>query len=154
MKKVVLYSLFFVMGTACNESSTDSTKQVEHSAEVKPDIVTSTPLTSSWKGIQKMNDEDFSKKMAATPGLTVVDFSAEWCGPCKLLHPILVSLANEMEGKVNFGNVDVDESPNIATELAITGIPLLVFYKNGKIVDKIIGLLPKEDLKAKINQHL
>jgi len=161
MKKIVLYSLALITATACNNTATDTGKPIKDSMPQSPVLIprtdtipTSPMVAANWKGILKMNDADFTKKIAATPGLTVVDFSAEWCGPCKKLHPILESLAKQMEGKVNFGNVDVDESPNIATELDISGIPLLVFYKNGKIVDKIIGLLPEADLKAKINEHL
>ncbi|MES2773315.1 MAG: thioredoxin [Bacteroidota bacterium] len=160
MKKIVLYSLVLLMGSSCNQAANDNTNEKADTLNKvtenpQLDTTASKPaVAASWKGILKITDAGFAEKIAATPGLTVVDFSAEWCGPCKQLHPILESLAKQMEGKVNFANVDVDESPNIATELAISSIPLLVFYKDGKIVDKTVGLLPEADIKAKINEHL
>ncbi|MEO7309531.1 MAG: thioredoxin [Chitinophagaceae bacterium] len=161
MKKIVLYSLVFFAAVSCKESSDSSkdgiaadngTTVVAEKTSTEPTIA-SKPATG-WNGILKMNDNGYANKIASTSRLTIVDFSAEWCGPCKQLHPILESVAKELDGKVNFGNVDVDESPKIASELAITSIPLLVFYKDGKIVDKTIGLMSEADLKAKINEHL
>lgn len=120
------------------------------------DAATATPLaiTASWNGIKKMTEADFAKTLPIASVLTVVDFSAEWCGPCKRQYPILASIAKQMEGKVNFANIDVDENPNIAQQLGITSIPLLVFYKNGKIVHKVVGLQPEADLISTISEHL
>jgi len=163
MKKNVLYAAFLITCVSCNQVAKEDKPVLSDTNNVSvsstPDTVALTiaaPVAkpANWKGIQKMSDQDFAQKLATANGLTIVDFSAEWCGPCKLLHPIIVSLAKEMEGKVNFGNVDVDESPKAATDVDATSIPLLVFYKDGKIVDKTVGLLSKEELEAKINQHL
>ena len=80
----------------------------------------------------------------------LVDFWAEWCGPCKMIAPAVHDLAEEYTGKLNVAKVDIDNSPEIATKYGIRSIPALIFFRDGKPVDQVIGALPKGALKQKI----
>jgi|TARA_B110000263_G_C15192304_1_gene456636 thioredoxin 1 len=84
----------------------------------------------------------------------LVDFWAEWCGPCKMIAPAVHDLAEEYAGKLNVAKVDIDNSPEIATKYGIRSIPALIFFKDGKPVDQVIGALPKGALKKKIDSVL
>jgi len=84
----------------------------------------------------------------------VVDFWAEWCMPCRMIAPIVEELAKEYAGKVVFGKLNTDENPTIASRYGISAIPTLIFFKNGKPVDKVIGALPKSELKRWIQRNL
>lgn len=81
----------------------------------------------------------------------VVDFWAEWCGPCKMLSPIVSQLAEEYDGKIVVGKCDVEASEDIAAEVGIRNIPTLIFYKNGEEIDRAVGALNKTALKAKFD---
>ena len=85
-------------------------------------------------------------------GLTLVDFWATWCGPCRMVAPIVEELASETSD-VTFAKVDVDENPDVAMGLGITSIPTLMLFKNGKLVDKLIGARPKQDIRQMIDAH-
>ncbi len=84
----------------------------------------------------------------------LVDFWAEWCGPCKMIAPAVHDLAIEYGGKLNVAKLDVDNSPNIAMQYGIRSIPALIFFKEGKPVDQVIGAMPKGALKRKIDSVL
>ena len=84
----------------------------------------------------------------------LVDFWAEWCGPCKMIAPTVHDLAEEYTGKLNVAKVDIDNSPEIATKYGIRSIPALIFFRDGKPVDQVIGALPKGALKKKIDSVL
>lgn len=85
-------------------------------------------------------------------GLTLVDFWATWCGPCRMVAPIVEELAAETQD-VTFAKVDVDENPDVAMGLGITSIPTLMLFKDGKLVDRLIGARPKQDIKQMIDAH-
>jgi thioredoxin 1 len=87
-------------------------------------------------------------------GIVVVDFFATWCGPCKMLAPIFDELSTEMEGKVKFIKVDVDNSTEIANEYNISNIPAMVIFKNGEKKEIIVGFTPKEQIRSKIEPYL
>jgi len=89
---------------------------------------------------------------ASLPG--VIDFWAEWCGPCKLVAPALEELAEEFDGKIIVGKLDVDYNNGIAAQYGIRSIPTLLFFKNGEMVDQIIGAAPKAKIKEKIERLL
>ena len=84
----------------------------------------------------------------------LVDFWAEWCGPCKMIAPAVHDLALEYEGKLNVAKVDVDSNPNIAMRFGVRSIPALIFFKDGEPVDQVVGALPKGALKRKIDSVL
>lgn len=84
----------------------------------------------------------------------IMDFWAEWCGPCRAIAPFVEEAAAEMEGKVLIGKVNIDENPQVTMQFAIKNIPTLIFIKNGEIVDKHVGALRKSDLMDKINAFL
>lgn len=86
--------------------------------------------------------------------LFILDCWAEWCGPCRMIAPILEELAREMKGKVVFGKLDVDKNPQTANKYRISAIPTLMIFKNGKLIDKLVGAYPKPTLVAKIQKYL
>lgn len=86
--------------------------------------------------------------------LVVIDFWAQWCGPCKALGPTIEELATEYEGKAVIGKCDVDENNDIAVQFGVMNIPMLVFVKNGELVDTLVGRVPKETIVEKIEANL
>jgi thioredoxin 1 len=100
------------------------------------------------------NDVNFKKEVLESQLPVLVDFWAVWCGPCKMISPIVEELAVEYADRVKIGKVDVDSSPKTATLYGIMSIPTLVFFKQGKIMDQITGILSKADLKRKIEENL
>jgi thioredoxin 1 len=95
-------------------------------------------------------DGNFESEVLKSEKLSVVDFWAPWCGPCLALGPTIDSLAKEYDGKVNIGKVNVDDNPILGERYGITSIPCVVFIKNGEVVDKQLGLAPKNVLEKKI----
>ena len=94
------------------------------------------------------------EEVLQTDKLVVIDFWAEWCGPCKMIGPIIEEVSEEYKSKVVVGKVDVDNNDEAATKYGIRNIPTILFIKNGEIVDKVVGVTPKELLIEKINQFL
>ncbi len=97
-----------------------------------------------------IKDADFDETIKKY-SILVVDCWAPWCGPCKMMTPIINDLAKEMQGKIVFGKINVDENPMTSMKYKIMSIPTLLVFKNGNLVDKIIGAFPKEELKNKLN---
>lgn len=102
----------------------------------------------------EFTDANFETDVINSDKLTVVDFWAEWCGPCRAIGPVIEELAKDYSGKVNIGKVNVDQNPNVSTNYGITSIPAILFIKGGKVVDKQIGAVPKSVLDKKIQAHL
>jgi thioredoxin 1 len=100
-----------------------------------------------------VTDADFASAVEQQQGLTVVDFWATWCGPCRMIAPILEQLANEYEGKLTVAKLDVDANPRSAARFGVRSIPTLLFFKDGKLVDQVIGAVPKAALEAKLQHH-
>jgi thioredoxin 1 len=86
--------------------------------------------------------------------LAVIDFSAPWCGPCRILEPLLGELAAELEGSVDFWKVDVDRSQQLAIRFGVQAVPTLLFLKSGRVVDRLVGLPPKQALAERVRGHL
>jgi thioredoxin 1 len=103
-------------------------------------------------GTVEFTDANFQSKALNSGKLTIVDFWAEWCGPCRAVGPVVEDLAKEYNGKVNIGKLNVDENPNTCMKYNITSIPTILFIKNGKVVDRLVGAHPKKHLVKKIEQ--
>lgn len=99
-------------------------------------------------------DSNFQTEVLSNQQLTIVDFWAEWCGPCRAIGPVIDQLSQEYAGKVNVGKVNVDENPQVSMNYGITSIPAILFIKNGQVVDKLVGAQPKGNFIKKIEQHL
>jgi thioredoxin 1 len=102
----------------------------------------------------EITDANFAKEVEASDKPVLVDFWAVWCGPCKMLTPIIEELANEYEGKAVIGKVDVDNNQMIATKFGIRGIPTILIFKGGKVVDQIVGAVPKNMIVEKLESHI
>ncbi|MFN8667835.1 MAG: thioredoxin [Gemmatimonadaceae bacterium] len=100
-----------------------------------------------------VTDANFASEIEQASGLSVVDFWAEWCGPCRMVGPIVDQLAAEYAGKVKVTKLDVDASPKTAMKYGVRSIPTILFFKDGKIVDQVIGFAPKPALEQKFKQH-
>jgi thioredoxin 1 len=94
-----------------------------------------------------VTDESFQKEVLEAEQPTFVDFWASWCGPCKMLGPIFEELSGEYSGKVKFAKVNVDENPKIPANYGVRGIPTLIMFKGGKVVDQVVGAVPKSQLE-------
>jgi thioredoxin 1 len=102
----------------------------------------------------EFTDANFQTTVMETDKLSVIDFWAEWCGPCRAIGPVIEELATEYAGKVNIGKVNVDVNPNLSMNFGITSIPAILFVKGGQVVDKQIGAVPKSVLDKKIQSHM
>jgi len=97
-----------------------------------------------------LDERNFDETLAAADGVLMVDFWAEWCGPCRAVAPVLEDLAQSSAGKVTLGKVNVDENPGLAGRYGIRSIPTILFVKDGKVRDQVIGAVPKQQLQAKL----
>ena len=100
-----------------------------------------------------VTDDNFASEVEQHDGLAVVDFWAEWCGPCRMVAPIVEQLAGEYEGKAKVLKLDVDTNQRTAMKFNIRSIPQILFFKNGKVVDTVVGAVPRTTLEAKFKEH-
>ena len=100
-----------------------------------------------------VTEDTFQDEVINSTEPVLVDFSAVWCGPCKMLDPIVKQLAGEWDGKVKVVKIDADQNPNILMQYSVLGIPTLLFFKGGEIKERITGYLPKDKLVAKFTPH-
>jgi thioredoxin 1 len=101
-----------------------------------------------------LTDGNFKKEVLESNVAVLVDFWATWCGPCKMIAPIVEELAAEYKGRVKIGKLDVDSNPKSAASYGIMSIPTLIFFKGGKVLDQITGALNKAELKKRIEENL
>ena len=101
-----------------------------------------------------VTDASFENAVEKSTGVMLVDFWATWCGPCKMIAPIVEQIANENEGKITIGKLDVDANAQTASKYGVMSIPTLILFKNGQPVERLVGYQPKERLMAKIKPYL
>ncbi|MBI4687168.1 MAG: thioredoxin [Nitrospirae bacterium] len=106
------------------------------------------------ENVINVTKESWDKEVGPSSGLVMADFWATWCGPCRTIAPTVEELAKEYNGKAKFVKVNTDENPDLASRFKITGIPTLIFFKDGKPVDQVVGAVPKGQLKAKLDSLL
>ena len=104
--------------------------------------------------LSAVTDADFAREVEQHDGVTMVDFWAEWCGPCHMVAPIVEEIAEEYGGRVKVAKLDVDANQNTAARFDVRSIPSILLFKNGKHVDTVVGAVPKPHLVEKIEQHL
>ncbi len=102
----------------------------------------------------KVNDKNFKQEVLESDLPVLVDFWATWCGPCLMVAPVVEQIAKKYKGKLKVCKLNVDESPETASDYSIMSIPTLAIFKKGKVADKFIGALPKEELEAAIKPHI
>ena len=104
--------------------------------------------------IEKLSEDVFEREVLNASLPVLVDFTAVWCGPCKMLDPVVKQLAQTWDGKVKVFKLDVDENPNLAMNFQVMGVPTLMLFKNGQPVERVTGYQPKDRLEKKFSPHL
>jgi thioredoxin 1 len=104
--------------------------------------------------VQTFTDGNFESTVLKSAQPVLVDFWAEWCGPCKRLAPAVDALATDYAGKVMIGKLNVDDNPDTTVKFNVRGIPALLLFKGGQLVDQVVGLVPKDEIKKVIDKHL
>jgi thioredoxin 1 len=105
------------------------------------------------KNVVTVTDATFASEIEGHAGVAVVDLWATWCGPCRMIAPMLEELAGEFAGRVKVAKLDVDSNPAVSQRFNVRSIPTLLFFKDGKLVDQVIGAVPKPALESKFRQH-
>jgi thioredoxin 1 len=106
------------------------------------------------KNVVELTEAGFESEVLRDQGLVLVDFYAPWCGPCKMLAPFLEQLAGEFTGRVKFAKLNVDEAPSVAAQYEITGVPTLLVFRDGQLVDSVVGMAPPQALKKWLENAL
>lgn len=101
-----------------------------------------------------ISTDEFKNEVEYKKGTVVVDFFATWCGPCKMLSPVYDSLGEELKEKAKFIKVDIDKSMNLAKKFSVTTVPTVIVFKDGKEKDRLVGFIPKNSLKGKVEEYL
>ena len=104
--------------------------------------------------VKEINYANFEENVINAGKLTVVDFYATWCGPCRKLSPILEEVESEIGEKVNFAKIDTDSNINAAKKYQVSGLPTLLVFKDGEVVERMVGLMPKSSIITNIEKHI
>jgi thioredoxin 1 len=108
----------------------------------------------SNNGVRHLKQEDFERAVLKSQKPTVVDFYADWCGPCRMVSPIIESLSNEYDGRINFAKVNTDDNQVLAARYGVMSIPTVLIFKKGNVVDTIVGASPAQAYRQRINAAL
>ena len=104
--------------------------------------------------VYKFDESNFDAEVLQSDRPVFVDFYADWCGPCKMMSPVIDKLAEEYEGKIKVGKVNVDENGALAVKYGIMSIPNMIFFKNGEVADRVVGAIPKPAMKEKFEKNI
>lgn len=104
--------------------------------------------------VLEINTQNFDKEVLSQQGVVVVDFFANWCGPCRKLAPILEEIDTELSQKVKFAKINTDENIEMAKQYQVSGLPTLMIFKNGEAVERLVGLMPKSSIITNIEKHI
>jgi len=114
-------------------------------------VLTGTLGYGADNAVRRIAEKDFDAELAKATTPVVVDFYADWCGPCRLMSPIVERQAAAYGGRITFFKVNVDQAPGLANRFGIDGIPALFFFKNGKLADSVVGMVPEAQLKTRLD---
>ncbi len=103
--------------------------------------------------VQKFDENNWEAEVLQSDIPVFVDFYADWCGPCKMMSPVIDQLAEEFDGRIKVGKINVDENSDMAARYNVMSIPNMLFFKNGEVVDSVIGAIPKPAMKAKFESN-
>jgi thioredoxin 1 len=164
MRKIFIMPCFLLLLAACSNNSASNTEKETTTVQDKPAPTADTPAAkpvaapeksvAGWQGVQEITDASFTQKILSNPGLTIVDFNATWCGPCKKLKPIFTKAAEKFSGQASFASIDTDANPTVSMLYKVESIPLLLFFKEGKIVNRITGLPDAAEFDAAVEKAL
>ena len=104
--------------------------------------------------VYKFDESNFEAEVLKSDLPVFVDFYADWCGPCKMMSPVIDKLAEEFDGKIKVGKVNVDDNGDLAVRYGIMSIPNMVFFKNGEVADRVVGAIPKPAMKEKFEKNI
>lgn len=104
--------------------------------------------------VLEINNDNFDREVISHNGIIVVDFFANWCGPCRKLGPILEEVEQELASKVKFAKINTDDNLEMAKKYQVSGLPTLMVFKNGEAVERLVGLMPKSSIITNIEKHV
>ncbi|GMV35427.1 MAG: hypothetical protein AMXMBFR60_32560 [Chloroflexota bacterium] len=123
-------------------------------AVIKEHDAASNPAEANMSSVKYVTEKDFQAEVLGANTPVLVDFTADWCQPCRMIAPIVEQLAGQWDGKVKVVKLDADQNPNIMMQYGVMGIPTLMLFKSGQIKERITGYLPKDKIEAKVAPHM